>query len=143
MPNKSLIRILAPLLLALCCVAGLLLLGVKAVSSASEEPQPLTLLAAGEAYSWSALPIPSPQYPLEPFTIIVLALDQLGQRAAFTGTATLTDTTGTIVPTTVSVVNGEGTADVVISAWLMMNVTITVSGEGLVPFTTNPFDVWT
>jgi hypothetical protein len=98
------------------------------------------LFVLGEATQWHVVDISSPQYVNWPFTIVVHALDEHGYTTDFSGTATLADTTGTIAPTSVSVVDGAGATYVTISA-PGADVTVTASDDGLDSGTSNSFDV--
>ncbi len=110
-------------------------------------------------------PIASPQYVNHPFPISVTARDELGfpltgpsqgelaglaktdpalaetlAAGGFNGTATLTDTTGTITPTSIAFVDGVATADVRIGTEATAD-TITAAIPGGPMATSNPFDV--
>ncbi len=76
-------------------------------------------------------PIPSPQIVAKPFTITITAYDAFGNiKTDYTGTNSLSDTTGTIEPKmTGAFVDGKWTGDVVIKK-VAKNVKITTKGAG-------------
>ncbi len=105
------------------------------VTTITIQPGPVAALAMA--------PVGDPQTAGVPFGLTITATDAFGNRATnFTGPLTLTDTTGTLAPTTANLVGGVAAPSVTVyRAWVADRITATLVATPTIRVASNPFTV--
>jgi|GEM_PF-1979659 len=105
------------------------------VTTITIQPGPVTALAMA--------PVGDPQTAGVAFGLTITATDAFGNRATnFNGPLTLTDTTGTLAPTTANLVGGVATPSVTVyRAWVADRITATLTATPTIWVVSNPFTV--
>ncbi|MGQ9717681.1 MAG: beta strand repeat-containing protein, partial [Anaerolineae bacterium] len=97
----------------------------------------------GPVAALAMAPVADPQTAGVAFGLAITATDRFGNRATnFSGTLSLTDTTGTLAPTTAGLVAGVATPSVTVyRAWVADRITATLTATPTILVASNPFTV--
>jgi len=95
---------------------------------------------AGAAVALEWAPLTGPQYAGVPFPVELFALDEYGNVASgYSGAVGLSDTTGTVAPGSVTLVDGRWSGDLRIDA--VADDVVVSASDGIFSDDTDPFDV--